>query len=241
MGMSIALTGFPLMALLIVGLVGGQAVTGSTSAGVNNGVSSGGIAQGSVDCSAYPGIQSGLLLSAPNGACLASIPASGSISCGSPKSGAQWCAIFDGCPLSGGKLNCFICTTPSGSCQALAAKDTAYISSGQISSVSSSSGLFTLGSNWVTIFVVLIALACVASVSVFGIGLDGEAVHIIFLAVGLTAIWAILTGIAQFGVSGSFWASLDAATPGIALGTLTYIGLSAPYALGIFKAVSRGE
>lgn len=241
MGVSIALTGFPLMALMIVGLVGGQAVTGSASAGVNNGIGAGAVSPGNIDCSAYPGIQHQLLLTATNGACLASIPASGSISCNTPNSGAQWCAIFDGCPLSGGKLNCFICTTPSGSCQALAAKDIAYISNGQISSVSSSSGLFTLGSNWVAIFIVLIALACVSAVTVFGIGLDGEAVHIIFLAVGLTAIWAIVTGIAQFGVSGSFWASLDAATPGIALGTLMYIGLSAPYALGIFKAISRGE
>jgi hypothetical protein len=94
-------------------------------------------------------------------------------------------------------------------------------------------------SDWTILLLGLVALAGVSAVTVFAIGLDSEAVHVIFMVSGLLAAWGILSVLSGFGSVNSFWGELDSS--GLSLGTIMFGLLSLVYFIGTLKAVSRGE
>lgn len=104
-------------------------------------------------------------------------------------------------------------------------------------------GVYNINTDWTIILVGLVALACVSAVSVFAIGLNSEAAHIIFIIGGLTAIWTILTLASGFGQSASMFGQLDALQingTSALLGTGMYTILSLIYFIAALAGISRG-
>jgi hypothetical protein len=106
---------------------------------------------------------------------------------------------------------------------------------------------FVVTTDYTAILLGLVALASVAAVSIFAIGLNGEAVHIIFIVGGLLALWTILTvasGATLNGwTAGSMWQQLDSLQingSSAFFGTALFLAASLMWYIGTLGAVSRG-
>lgn len=247
MGLSFGLTGFPLVVMAIVAIVGGSALNGSALVSINNGVNSGAT---TTDCSSYS-------LTTANAAgsptpCLTSQPTSVTITCVSPSkyidqygNNYSGCVIFNGCPSYALlPLACYQTSSSTPFNTILFKGVTAVFGTGGTVQNQPSlfgSNAFSVANDYTLIIVALIALAVLGSVSVFGTQFFTiESAHMVFEFGGLSILWIILTVASGFGASDSFWSQLNQASGVLLLGTMSFIFLSLIYTVGILRTISRG-
>lgn len=234
--MSFTLTGFPLFALVAMILMQGGTLSGTapTVAFQNTGAV---VSGSSVDCSAFSfGIQTS------TGPCLNSLPAGTTITCANPAYNGltpRECRILSDCP--GNMPSGLICDTGSA---ALIQGSTAYVAAANAVSTSNAAvfnlGFISLtsGQAFVAIIGVIVAVAAVVGLNIFGSGESSEAIHILLMGAAFLGLWIFLTALEGFGVKADFFSQLNSAYAG--LGSIFYSVLSLVYLLSFVKTVSRG-
>ena len=87
---------------------------------------------------------------------------------------------------------------------------------------------------------VIVTVAAVVGLNVFGSGEASEAIHMLLMGGIFLGIWVFFSGLEGFigGSPSSFFVQLNGALPG--LGTFAYFMLALMYLFGFIKTVSRG-
>lgn len=256
--MSFTVTGLPIFVLIISILLGpGAAGSGGSLAiqgtpgpiGFTNTENTTGT-KGLTDCTGF--------ISSVTGPCFggANLPSSGQVICKTPATGG-YCYILNSQP-SGVKSplqynnSCFWFIFPT-NCDSSAPSFTTVMPSGtsavfSINGVVNSNknsvifgfGSFDAGSIVVAIIGIVIAVAAVAGLNLFGSGESSEAIHILLMGGIFLGVWIFLTGLDGFATASpnSFFVQMNGSMAGS--GTFFYFIVSVVYLLGFIKTVSRG-